>query len=147
MASTSRRRRRTRSIHDALSFEAIYFVNDYDNLVGTVTDSTGGGGQVGDQFDGGEVRVAGIETSAEYRVAVGGVAPHVSELAAGLNRRGHEVHVLATRFDNRAARRQIAAQYSKPAAGMNRPVCRSDGGQLAGLMSQTRAAAGSAPRL
>ena len=50
----------------ALSFEGIYFLNDYDNLVGTVTDSTGGGGDIGDQFDGGEVRVAGLELSAAY---------------------------------------------------------------------------------
>ena len=49
---------------ELLSFEAIYFLNNYDNLVGTVTDSTGGGGQVGDQFDGGEVTVRGLELSA-----------------------------------------------------------------------------------
>uniref|UniRef100_A0A7S1TI75 Glycosyltransferase subfamily 4-like N-terminal domain-containing protein n=1 Tax=Compsopogon caeruleus TaxID=31354 RepID=A0A7S1TI75_9RHOD len=30
-----------------------------------------------------------------HTVAVGGVAPHVTELAAGLERRGHEVHVFA----------------------------------------------------
>jgi Fe(3+) dicitrate transport protein len=47
-------------------FEGIYFLNDYDNLVGTVTDSTGGGGVIGDQFDGGEVTVAGLELSAAY---------------------------------------------------------------------------------
>jgi Fe(3+) dicitrate transport protein len=55
------------------SFEAIYFVNDYDNLVGTVTDSTGGGGEIGDQFDAGEVRVAGIEISAGYNFRFGNV--------------------------------------------------------------------------
>ena len=33
----------------ALRFEGIYFLNDYDNLVGTVTESTGGGGDIGDQ--------------------------------------------------------------------------------------------------
>jgi Fe(3+) dicitrate transport protein len=49
-----------------LSFEGIYFLNDYDNLVGTVTESTGGGGEIGDQFDGGEVRVAGVELSGSY---------------------------------------------------------------------------------
>lgn len=63
----------TRYDFEALSFEAIYFVNDYDNLVGTVTDSTGGGGQVGDQFDGGEVRVAGIEMSAGYALHIGDI--------------------------------------------------------------------------
>jgi Fe(3+) dicitrate transport protein len=49
-----------------LGFEAIYFLNDYDNLVGTVTESTGGGGEIGDQFDGGEVRVSGLELSATW---------------------------------------------------------------------------------
>lgn len=61
----------TRYDNDTLSFEAIYFINDYDNLVGTVTDSTGGGGQIGDQFDAGEVRVAGIEMSAGYSLSAG----------------------------------------------------------------------------
>jgi Fe(3+) dicitrate transport protein len=58
----------TRFDNNALNFEAIYFLNDYDNLVGTVTASTGGGGQIGDQFDGGEVIVQGIELSADYAV-------------------------------------------------------------------------------
>jgi Fe(3+) dicitrate transport protein len=49
-----------------LSFEGIYFLNDYDNLVGTVTESTGGGGEIGDQFDGGEVKVSGLELSGAY---------------------------------------------------------------------------------
>ena len=56
---------------DRLSFESIYFLNDYDNLVGTVTDSTGGGGQIGDQFDGGEVIVSGLELSTDYRFGFG----------------------------------------------------------------------------
>lgn len=47
----------------SLNFEAIYFINDYDNLVGTVTASTGGSGQIGDQFDGGEAIVQGLEVS------------------------------------------------------------------------------------
>ena len=51
----------TRFDNNRLNFEAIYFLNDFDNLVGTVTSSTGGGGQIGDQFDGGEVVVQGIE--------------------------------------------------------------------------------------
>ena len=54
-----------------LSFESIYFVNDYDNLVGTVTESTGGGGDIGDQFDGGEVLVSGLELSTSYRFELG----------------------------------------------------------------------------
>ncbi len=56
----------TRYNRNKLSFESIYFINDYDNLVGTVTDSTGGGGVVGDQFDGGEVIVQGLELSTAY---------------------------------------------------------------------------------
>lgn len=58
---------------DDLSFEGIYFLNDYDNLVGTVTESTGGGGEIGDQFDGGEVRVSGLELSGAYRWQLGNV--------------------------------------------------------------------------
>ena len=54
-----------------LSFESIYFMNDYDNLVGTVTDSTGGGGEIGDQFDGGEVLVSGLELSTGYSLSIG----------------------------------------------------------------------------
>ncbi len=57
--------------NDELRFESIYFRNDYDNLVGTVTDSTGGGGQIGDQFDGGEVLVSGLELSTAYRFGAG----------------------------------------------------------------------------
>jgi Fe(3+) dicitrate transport protein len=56
----------TRYDNGDLSFEAIYFLNDYDNLVGTVTESTGGGGEIGDQFDGGEVRVSGLELSGAW---------------------------------------------------------------------------------
>ncbi len=61
----------TRFDNGRFSFESIYFLNDYDNLVGTVTDSTGGGGQVGDQFDGGEVVVSGLELSTGYSFTVG----------------------------------------------------------------------------
>ena len=58
----------TRFNNNRLSFEAIYFLNDYDNLVGTVTASTGGGGQIGDQFDGGAVTVQGVEFSTDFSV-------------------------------------------------------------------------------
>jgi len=44
-------------------FEAIAFFVDYDNMVGTVTASTGGTGNIGDQYDGGAVEVQGIELS------------------------------------------------------------------------------------
>jgi len=49
-----------------LSFESIYFISDYDNLVGTVSESTGGGGEIGDQYDGGEAVVSGLELSTAY---------------------------------------------------------------------------------
>ncbi|MBT8108200.1 MAG: TonB-dependent receptor [Gammaproteobacteria bacterium] len=52
-----------------VTFESIWFLNDYSNLVGTVTESTGGGGEIGDQFDGGEVLVSGLELSAGYSIA------------------------------------------------------------------------------
>ncbi|MGI9219624.1 MAG: TonB-dependent receptor family protein, partial [Woeseiaceae bacterium] len=58
----------------ALTFESIYFINDYDNLVGTVTDSTGGGGEIGDQYDGGEVIVSGLELSAGYSWDLGSLS-------------------------------------------------------------------------
>jgi len=51
---------------ERLSLESIYFLNDYDNLVGTVTDSTGGTGEIGEQFDGGKVTVQGIEFSGSF---------------------------------------------------------------------------------
>ena len=54
-----------------VSFESIYFINDYDNLVGTVTESTGGGGNIGEQFDGGEVTVSGLELSSSYDWTIG----------------------------------------------------------------------------
>jgi len=57
--------------NDKLRFESIYFRNDYDNLVGTVTDSTGGGGEIGEQFDGGEVLVSGLEMSTDYSFGLG----------------------------------------------------------------------------
>lgn len=52
-----------------VSFEAIGFYNDYSNLLGTCTASTGGGCPIGAQFDGGEVDVKGLELSAGYDVA------------------------------------------------------------------------------
>jgi len=63
----------TRFDKDTLNFEAIYFINNYDNLVGTVTESTGGG-QIGDQFEGGEVLVRGLELSVGSRPEINGIA-------------------------------------------------------------------------
>ena len=55
---------------DQVRFDAIYFHNDYENLVGTVTASTGGNGQIGDQFDGGEVVVQGLELGGDWTTVV-----------------------------------------------------------------------------
>jgi Fe(3+) dicitrate transport protein len=51
---------------EAASAELIAFYNDYDNLVGTCTASTGGGCSIGDQFAGGKVRMQGLELSGRY---------------------------------------------------------------------------------
>ncbi len=48
------------------TLETIGFYNDYDNLVGVCTASTGGGCAIGAQFDGGAVKIYGLETMAAY---------------------------------------------------------------------------------
>lgn len=52
--------------YEGLQFyaEAIAFITDYDNLVGTVTESTGGG-NIGDQFEAGTAVVRGLELLGE----------------------------------------------------------------------------------
>jgi Fe(3+) dicitrate transport protein len=59
-----------RYAREAASAELIAFYNDYDNLVGTCTASTGGGCNLGDQFSGGEVRMSGLELSGRYDIAL-----------------------------------------------------------------------------
>jgi Fe(3+) dicitrate transport protein len=56
---------------DPVTVEAIAFFNDYENLVGTCTISSGGGCAVGDQFDGGEVDMYGLELTATSAFNVG----------------------------------------------------------------------------
>lgn len=56
----------------ALQGELIGFWNDYDNLVGTCTASTGGNCEIGDQFDGGQATVRGLEASLGFDAARGG---------------------------------------------------------------------------
>ena len=64
-----------RYLASGFAAEAVAFYTDYDNLVGTVTEPTGGGGEIGAQFDGGEAHVTGLELLADYRwVGVGGSA-------------------------------------------------------------------------
>ncbi len=48
------------------SLEAIAFFVDYENLVGTCTASTGGNCTIGDQYDGGEAAVHGLELVAAW---------------------------------------------------------------------------------
>lgn len=55
-----------RFVRDAASVEAIAFLVDYENLVGTCTASTGGNCNIGDQFDGGKARVHGLELVATW---------------------------------------------------------------------------------
>jgi len=58
----------------------IGFYSDYDNLLGTCTASTGGNCVIGDQFDGGEVEVIGVEASydGEFDTPWDGVTAPVS---------------------------------------------------------------------
>ncbi len=51
--------------------EAIAFFNDYSNLVGTCTASTGGTCDIGDQYDGGEADMKGLELALMSAPAVG----------------------------------------------------------------------------
>jgi Fe(3+) dicitrate transport protein len=56
----------TRYAAASFSGEAIAFYNDYSNLVGTCTASTGGNCEIGDQFDGGQVDMKGLELALGY---------------------------------------------------------------------------------
>ncbi len=62
--------------------ELIGFFNDYSNLVGTCTASTGGGCTIGDQFSGGAVEVKGIEVLAGR--TLGSIATHGFEVPVSL---------------------------------------------------------------
>ncbi len=50
----------------AASLEAMGFFVDYDNLIGTCTASTGGDCEIGDQYEGGEASVHGLEFVAAW---------------------------------------------------------------------------------
>jgi Fe(3+) dicitrate transport protein len=54
---------------NALKAEAIGFFTDYENLLGADTFSAGGGGALGDQFNGGGVHVSGLEAALRYDVS------------------------------------------------------------------------------
>ncbi len=51
------------------ALEAIAYFNDYSNLLGTCTASSGGNCTIGDQFDGGDVDVRGLELTASWDAA------------------------------------------------------------------------------
>ena len=53
----------------AFDVEAIAYFNDYSNLLGVCTNSSGGNCVIGDQFDGGEVDVKGLELTAGWDAA------------------------------------------------------------------------------
>ena len=55
------------TLNDSM-FEIIAFLSDYDNIVGTVTASTGGTADIGSQYDGGAVKVQGLEIGASRSI-------------------------------------------------------------------------------
>ena len=69
--------------------EVIGFYNDYENIVGSVTASTGGTGTIGDQFDGGEATVSGFEIDLE----------RIYNLSSGLTVPLRFVHTWTTAFE------------------------------------------------
>lgn len=54
-----------------------------------------------------EYKIAMFAWESLHAIAVGGVAPHLTELAAGLERRGHEVHVYVRAGEGQAPYEQI----------------------------------------
>ncbi|MBB6226811.1 Fe(3+) dicitrate transport protein [Polymorphobacter multimanifer] len=67
---------------EAWRAEVIGFFNDYSNLVGTCTASSGGDCNIGDQFAGGAVEVKGIEATAS--TVLGNVATQGFEVPVSL---------------------------------------------------------------
>jgi hypothetical protein len=58
----------------------------------------------GGTADGGRaLRIAMFTWESMHTIAVGGVSPHVTELAAGLERRGHEVHIFSRVGDGQSS--------------------------------------------
>lgn len=54
-----------------------------------------------------QYKIAMFAWESLHSIAVGGVAPHLTELAAGMERRGHEVHVYVRSGEGQAAYEQI----------------------------------------
>lgn len=62
------------AVYDAngFNFEGMFFYSDYANILGTCTSSSGcTGGEIGDQFNGGEARIWGLELLAGYTAELG----------------------------------------------------------------------------
>ncbi len=63
------------AVYDAngFNFEGMFFYSDYANILGTCTSSSGcTGGEIGDQFNGGEARIWGLELLASYTAELSG---------------------------------------------------------------------------
>lgn len=58
-----------RYMRGEFELEAIAYFNDYSNLLGACTASSGGGCTIGDQFNGGDVDVKGLEVTASWDAA------------------------------------------------------------------------------
>jgi Fe(3+) dicitrate transport protein len=62
-----------RYMDDGAKLEVIGFYNDYSNILGTCSNATGcEAGDIGDQFNGGDVSVTGVEFSASYTIPLSG---------------------------------------------------------------------------
>jgi len=64
------------------SLEAVAFLVDYQNLVGTCTASTGGNCVIGDQYDGGAARTHGLEVTAAWDAGPAAGSPWAIPLSA-----------------------------------------------------------------
>ena len=62
----------TRFSNNLLNFQAVGFINDYSNLLGSDLAAAGGAGTT-DQFNGGEALVRGLEFDLQYRARINGV--------------------------------------------------------------------------
>ena len=67
-------------VPSVINMQAVYFNTDYQNIVGTCTNSASGiyeGCTIGDTFDGGQARISGLELSAStsFTIASGATIP------------------------------------------------------------------------
>jgi Fe(3+) dicitrate transport protein len=105
-----------------VSAEAIAYFNDYDNLVGTCTLSSGGGCDVGDQFDGGEVEMYGLELSATAELtAEFAASPLRATYTYSKSGVPERLRQRLRRVGHSAAGRRAAVPARAPAAAGRRP--------------------------